>query len=307
MEGVITSNGTQPGVPKGVAPGARIWALKVLADNGSGHTSKLLNALNFLVSRNNTVGEEHVEFVNLSLSSYAEFGGKPADCQNTIPAIGSRISLLRNSTITKALTFAASGNSTTKSAMEYPACIPGVISVGGVHDATTQDANCPSPQPDKAWCYSQSAPGSSVTNDLDLLAPADKITTTDVGGGFISTSGTSLASPHAVGVAVLLRKALPGLSMAELENRIKLAGKWVRDDFNDSDEDTYRWTQRVDARVALLTNDSADYDGGGCTNGQEFGTEPNLGGRRNPLNPYDYFDPTHEGQVRVNDILLVVH
>ena len=160
--------------------------------------------------------------------------------------------------------------------------------------------------PDKVWCYSQSAAGSSVTNDLDLLAPADKITTTDVGGGSISTSGTSLASPHAAGVAVLLRKALPNLSMAELENRLKLAGKWIKDDLNDADNDTYRWTQRVDARVALLTNDAADYDGDGCTNGQEFGSDRLLGGQRNPLNPYDYMNPSHDGANRIDDILLTV-
>ena len=31
------------------------------------------------------------------------------------------------------------------------------------------------------------------------------------------------------------------------------------------------------------------------------------GGRRNPKNPWDYFNPTHDGQNRVDDILLVVH
>ncbi|MEX2159015.1 MAG: flexitail domain-containing putative surface protein [Dehalococcoidia bacterium] len=47
-------------------------------------------------------------------------------------------------------------------------------------------------------------------------------------------------------------------------------------------------------------NDKAlggDSDGDGCTDAQELGANEDLGGRRNPLNPYDFFDPDGNGTV----------
>ncbi len=47
-------------------------------------------------------------------------------------------------------------------------------------------------------------------------------------------------------------------------------------------------------------------DGDGCPDAKEVGPDHRLGGQRNFLNPWDYFDPDHDGQVRANDILAVV-
>jgi hypothetical protein len=58
--------------------------------------------------------------------------------------------------------------------------------------------------------------------------------------------------------------------------------------------------------VAELVPDE-DYDADGCTNAQELGFELTDGGLRDPLNPNDYFNPSHDGQNRIDDILLVVH
>ena len=52
-----------------------------------------------------------------------------------------------------------------------------------------------------------------------------------------------------------------------------------------------------------------DTDGDGCTDAREVqlasGSELS-GGRREPKNPNDYFNPTGDGQNRVDDILAVV-
>jgi len=50
-----------------------------------------------------------------------------------------------------------------------------------------------------------------------------------------------------------------------------------------------------------------DYDGDGCPNEEELGPSQTAGGLRDPLNPWDYFNPSHDGQNRVDDILLVVN
>ena len=49
-----------------------------------------------------------------------------------------------------------------------------------------------------------------------------------------------------------------------------------------------------------------DTDGDGCPDMREAGPSPYSGGQRNFLNSYDYFNPTHDGQNRIDDILAVV-
>jgi hypothetical protein len=49
-----------------------------------------------------------------------------------------------------------------------------------------------------------------------------------------------------------------------------------------------------------------DTDGDGCPDAKEQGMNQMLGGRRNFLNPWDYFNPTHDGKNRIDDILAVI-
>jgi len=49
-----------------------------------------------------------------------------------------------------------------------------------------------------------------------------------------------------------------------------------------------------------------DYDTDGCSNAAELGQNQLTGGLRDPLNPNDYFNPSHDGKNRVDDILLTV-
>jgi hypothetical protein len=50
-----------------------------------------------------------------------------------------------------------------------------------------------------------------------------------------------------------------------------------------------------------------DTDGDGCTDERENGPNQMLGGQRDYKNPWDYFNPTGDGQNRVDDILAVVN
>jgi hypothetical protein len=49
-----------------------------------------------------------------------------------------------------------------------------------------------------------------------------------------------------------------------------------------------------------------DTDRDGCTNQQEMGPSQIAGGRRSPSNPFDYFNPSHDGKNRIDDVLLAV-
>jgi alkaline phosphatase D len=50
----------------------------------------------------------------------------------------------------------------------------------------------------------------------------------------------------------------------------------------------------------------ADTDDDGCTDSQEIGPDQTIGGLRDPTNGWDYFNPSGDGQNRVDDVLLVL-
>jgi hypothetical protein len=49
-----------------------------------------------------------------------------------------------------------------------------------------------------------------------------------------------------------------------------------------------------------------DSDGDGCSDAREAGSNARAGGRRDRLNPWDFFDPTGDGKHRVDDVLSVI-
>ncbi|MEX1255740.1 MAG: flexitail domain-containing putative surface protein [Dehalococcoidia bacterium] len=221
-----------------------------------------------------------------------------------------------------------------KDRLTFPACIDKVMAVGAVYDASgvpgAHPGYCTEIQataPDLTTCFSQSS------DDLDLLAPGSVVASTFpcyVDAACIrSVSGTSFASPQAAGVAALMLDAdpdlnprAPGLNAAEvdrrvneIEKRLEFSGKLVTDQFNDTNANSYRTRPRVDARVALLTQGSADFDQDGCTNFREFrdadGSQTG-GGIRNPLDFWDFMDQytglplARDRIVAVSDIGAVV-
>jgi hypothetical protein len=152
---------------------------------------------------------------------------------------------------------------------------------------------------DNVACWSDS------TDALDLLAPGASISSAGFTGTTSTYFGTSQAAPHAAAVAALLREAKPSLTPDEMENRLEGTGKLVTDDLADGNGGTNRTTPRVDARVALLI-DSEDTDGDGCSNIEEIGPDPLLGGSRNPLDPYDFYDVNGDEAVDLlNDIFAI--
>jgi subtilisin family serine protease len=233
VSGVITSNGWVAAM--GVAQRAGIRAYKVLDSTGSGSFSDVLAALDHIIV---TYPDTHL--INMSLGDGISHAG---NCNVLIPAMTIAINTLKAGGTT---TVASSGNYGFKTGMNYPACIPAVVSVGMTYDATFGTQAWPGvpctdtpATVDTVPCASNSGPW------LDLLAPGAQITSSNMGGGTATKSGTSYAAPHVVGVAALVLEHDPTLTPDQLEFCLKSSGVPITDPGNGLTR------PRVDALAAL--------------------------------------------------------
>ncbi|MFC6765669.1 S8 family peptidase [Natrinema soli] len=156
----------------GVAPGANLYAVKVLGDDGSGRYSKLIAGIDWCMSND-------VELISMSLGGEAA----SATMDRAIEAAHSAGHLL----------LCAAGNegnggngSCDAETMTYPATHEKVVAVTAMDEDDTL------------------ASYSSVGSDIDLLAPGTGITSSTVDNEYAEASGTSVACPFVTGVAALV-------------------------------------------------------------------------------------------------------
>lgn len=167
----------------GVAPGARLWGVKVLTDSGSGYMSAIVGGIDWVTARANTI-----EVANMSLG-----------CECTSSAMNAA---LTNSTNAGVVYVAAAGNNASDAATFNPASHPQVIAVSAVadFDGLAGGAGQPTCRADVDDTFADFSNYGSV---VDIAAPGVCIESTWPGGGYHTISGTSMASPHAAGAAAL--------------------------------------------------------------------------------------------------------
>ena len=233
--GVITANGANGRSP-GVAPDAKIVAVKVLAQDGSGYSSDILAGLDWVMNSNPTV-----RLVNLSLGSDTLYSSTCDTSDANARADASAVTALRQRGV---LVFAASGNDAKSTEIEEPACLTAVVAVGAVYagiygEVDWEGCKDPLTAADQVTCFS------NASSKLDVLAPGAVIDEVPArGGGYDEFDGTSAATPHAVGVAALLLQKRPDLTPQQIIDALK-AGPKV------ADARTGSQFPRVDAEDAL--------------------------------------------------------
>lgn len=205
--GANTNNGL--GVA-GVTWSGRVMHLRVLG-YGGGTNADIANAVLYaagLPNSSGTVPTQPAHVINMSLGG-AGFSQTLADAVADARDAG-------------VIIFAASGNEDT-SEPSYPAALDGVISVGAVDIGSS-----------RAW-YSNygptldiMAPGGDTGTDENLDGWADGVLSTWTYDGDpppVATlkfeQGTSMACPHAAGVAALMLAVNPDLTPAEVEQILK--------------------------------------------------------------------------------------
>ena len=162
VSGTIAAHRDGKGVV-GVAPQARLYAVKVLDADGSGNLSDVIDGIVW-------AAKNHMDVANMSL-------GAPVDSE----AMKRAVRFARGSGV---VIICAAGNS--GGSVGFPGAYEDVIAVAA------SDSN------DKL------APFSSRGPEVDFIAPGVDVLSVRMGGGFISYSGTSMASPHVAGLAALV-------------------------------------------------------------------------------------------------------
>jgi len=176
-------SGTVGGSTYGVAKGVTLVGVRVLSCAGTGLTSWVIAGVDY-VTQNHQAGQPAV--ANMSLG-----GGVNAALDQAV----------RNSIADGVAYGVAAGNDSTDACTSSPADVSQAMTVG----ATSQADDSRASFSNFGSCVDWFAPGENITSDWFL---------TDTSTNTIS--GTSMATPHTVGVAALYLQSNPGASPAQV-------------------------------------------------------------------------------------------
>ncbi|MET8011567.1 S8 family serine peptidase [Streptomyces sp. NPDC005271] len=201
----------------GVAPGARLWAIRTLNDAGEGSSSELIAGLDWVTAHAKTI-----EVANMS-----------AGYDDTSHAIKDAI----NRAISKGIVVVVSaGNDKRDVKHQTPANVPDAVTVSALSDADGKSGGkgtydwCNKKNKntdDTLWIDHIRGGGSNFGRGIDIAAPGDCIQATGKNSGYSNYSGTSQAAPHVAGAAAWLAAAHNPRNRADvlaIRNRLVKAG-----------------------------------------------------------------------------------
>ena len=207
----------------GVAPGVRLWAVKILDDSGEGLLSWYVCGLDWIAAQKDPSDPTRPRFEAVNMS-VAKYGSDDKDCGATnADILHAAICRLVSSGVT---VVAAAANDSSSAASRVPAAYNEVITVSALADTDGRPGALGG-----RLCYSWGsyddddsfANFSNYGSDVDLIAPGKCIWST-VPGGYKYSSGTSMAAPHVAGAVALLRATRPSLSPAEVREALQYLG-----------------------------------------------------------------------------------
>ncbi|WP_080848475.1 S8 family peptidase [Cytobacillus gottheilii] len=210
VAGSVLAHGGHDGLGiYGVAPQSKLWAYKVLGDNGRGYSDDIAGAIRHVADEASRTGSKVV--INMSLGS----AGKDTLITNAVNYAYSK----------GVLVVAASGNSGPSSnTIGYPGALPNAVAVAALENVqqngTYRVANFSSrgnPNTDGDFLIQE--------RDVEVSAPGANIESTWINGGYNTISGTSMATPHVAGLAAKIWSSNPSWSHTQLRTELRNRAK----------------------------------------------------------------------------------
>ncbi len=208
VAGIVAANGTL----KGVAPDARIIAIKALNFEGSGYASDIIAGIDWCVFNSTKF---NISIISMSLGGDTVY---PSYCDGS-DEINAAFSSSINAAVAKNISVViATGNNGATTGISAPACIENATRV----TATT-----------KSDIYAGFANRAASFPDI-LAAPGASITSTYLSSGQTTLSGTSMSTPHVSGAIALLSQAYRKVynstqTPAYFKNLLNSTGKQISD------------------------------------------------------------------------------
>ncbi len=206
----------------GVAPGANLYAVKVLGKNGSGALSNVIKGIDWVTQNASTL---KIKVANMSLGASGSNDGNCGQSNND-----PLHQAICNSVAAGVTYVVAAGNAGVDAAGTIPAAYPEVITVsaladtdglpGGLGPVSNYGAD------DTFATFSNFGPA------VDLIAPGVDILSTYLNGGYATLSGTSMAAPHVTGAAALYLAQNAGASPQQVRQALidqGVPGPWPGD------------------------------------------------------------------------------
>jgi subtilisin family serine protease len=251
VAGIISADDNSIGVV-GVAPNCNIYAVQV--GNRRLLVTDIVEGIDWVIATHNDGDPNNdIQVINMS------FGGG----QSTSEKIA-----LQAAYDAGILLIAAAGNN--GGAVSHPAAYSFVMAISA---STSGDVM---------------AGYSNFGSEIEIIAPGSSIYSTSKGGGYATMSGTSMASPMAVGVAALAWSAHPSYSSSQIRNLLK-----------NSAEDIGLSASRQGSGLA-----DAEKAAMGTTNGNNLGGGGNNGGGADTMHVVSI---TYANNKRNLSIYVTVH
>ena len=216
VAGTIAAKDNEIGVV-GVAPGAGLWAVRVLDNRGSGWTSGIIAGIDWVTKNRATTG---ITVANMSLGGRkSSTSGACRTTDNVDPGDAYHTAVCGS--VAAGITYVvAAGNENTDACGTAPAGYEEVITVsaladfdglpGGLENPTSPVTSCSESKDDSFACFS------NYGRCVDVMAPGVAIRSTWNNGDYNTISGTSMASPHVAGAAVRFKSANPNATPAQV-------------------------------------------------------------------------------------------
>ncbi|WLD94169.1 S8 family serine peptidase [Alkalihalobacillus sp. AL-G] len=195
---IVAGDGDGNATNKGVAPGAGLVGVKVLDSQGSGSMSDVTAGIDWAVQNKDVYG---IEVLSLSLGTSASSDGTDSTSVAVNNAVDSGL----------VVTVAAGNSGPSKQTIGSPGAAEKAVTVGAGADLGEGGF----------FLAYFSSRGETADGRIkpDIVAPGYNITAAEAntGNGYITHSGTSMATPFTAGTVALMLDANPSLSPSQVD------------------------------------------------------------------------------------------